>query len=89
MVKIKEISLNDLVAVIMAAVVVIVAIIVKDIPTMIVPVLTGFLGLIGGYIGARNINKNDDREIQFVDLGDEEPVDEPVDDITVINDFQE
>lgn len=60
--KIKEINLNDLIAIIMAGLIVITLLIVSvltSIPQTTISVLTAYLGLTGGYIGARALNKND------------------------------
>lgn len=57
--KFKEINVNDLVAVIVAGLVVIVAIIMRA-NEPIIPVITLFLGLVGGYVGSRLLNNNEE-----------------------------
>ena len=59
--KFKEINVNDLVAVSVAGLVVIVAIITK-VEEPIIPVVTGFLGLVGGYVGSRLLNDKSNSE---------------------------
>ena len=71
MVKIKEININDLIAVAIAGTVVITALIVGNIQEPVTAIITGFLGVIGGYIGGRattpkivDVNSSDNEEVE-------------------------
>lgn len=59
--KVKEINLNDMVAIGFAGAVVIVSV-VFNVEEPIIPVITGFLGVIGGYVGSRLLNNIDEEE---------------------------
>lgn len=59
--RIKEINLNDMVAIGFAGAVVIVSVVFK-VEEPIIPVITGFLGVIGGYVGSRLLNNIDEEE---------------------------
>lgn len=77
--KIRRISLVDMVAVISAAIVVIVAVI-APVDETIVPIVTAFLGIIGGFVGARTIlpeEKEEEIDDGFESAIDNEEIENP------------